>query len=77
MKNMVLDFFKSQAKPKVKIETSIALIAVEILFVPSRNFGAEQKDCNGKQEYGNLKMPKPFAPKSSTNLSKRRCVCVL
>jgi len=40
MKNIVLDFFKSQSKPKVKVVTSAAPIAVEILFVPG--FGTKR-----------------------------------
>ena len=74
MKNMVLDFFKSQAKPKVKVETSIALIAVEILFVPG--FGTKRL-----QRKAGIRKPKNAQAIRSKilyqSLQKKMCMCLL
>lgn len=40
----------------------IAPIVVEILFVPVPKVRKEQKDCNGKREYGFQKSPNDLLP---------------
>ena len=56
-------FLKTQAKPKEKVETSLAPTGGNILTL----FGA---DVEGRREHGLLKMPKRFAPNKKTFLQK-------